>query len=72
MDDILLVSHDPKPSLLQIGATYELKEGSLGKPETYLGAQVYEHHLTDGRKAWGMSSKKYVKNAVDIVEGLRC
>lgn len=70
VDDILLVSHDPKPSLLRIGASYELKEGSLGHPETYLGAQVYQHYLRDGRKAWGMSSEKYVKNAVQIVEDL--
>ena len=70
VDDILLVSHDPKPSLLQIGAMYELKEGSLGPPETYLGAQLYQHSLHDGRKAWGMSSVKYVKNAVITVENL--
>ena len=70
VDDILLVSHDPKPALLQIGALYELKEGSLGQPETYLGAQVYRHDLRDGRQAWGMSSEKYVRNAVNTVEGL--
>jgi hypothetical protein len=70
VDDILLVSHDPKTTLLQIGLKYELKEGSLGPPETYLGAQVYEHSLRDGRKAWGMTSEKYVRNAVNTVESL--
>lgn len=70
VDDILMISHDPKPALLQIGALYELKEGSLGPPETYLGAQIYQHSLHDGRKAWGMSSVKYVKNAVSTVENL--
>ena len=70
VDDILLVSHNPRPSLLQIGAFYELKGGSLGNPETYLGAQVYRHYLRDGRKAWGMSSEKYTKNAVQTVEAL--
>jgi len=70
VDDILLVSHDPKPVLLQIGSQYELKEGSLGAPDTYLGAQVYSHSLRDGRKAWGMTSEKYTKNAVATVEDL--
>ena len=70
VDDILLVSHDPKPTPLETGAFYELKEGSLGIPETYLGAQIYQHYLRDGRKAWGMSSEKYTKNAVNTVEDL--
>lgn len=70
VDDILMVSHDPKTPLLQIGTIYELKEGSLGRPDSYLGAQVYQHYLRDGNKAWGMSSEKYIKNAVNIVEGL--
>jgi hypothetical protein len=70
VDDILLISHDPRPTLLAIGRFYELKEGSLGTPSTYLGAQVYQHYLRDGRKAWGMSSEKYTKNAVNTVESL--
>ena len=70
VDDILLVSHDPKPTLLRIGASYEIKEGSLGPPETYLGAQVYKHYLPDGRAAWGMASEKYTRNAVKTVEDL--
>jgi hypothetical protein len=51
VDDILLVSHDPGTTLRVIGTYYELKEGSLGPPDTYLGAQVYQHNLPDGRKA---------------------
>lgn len=40
VDNILLVSHDPKPILLQIvGSKYKLKEGSLGHPTTYLGGK---------------------------------
>jgi hypothetical protein len=70
VDDILLVSHAPRPTLEQIGKTYELKEGSLQSPDTYLGAQIYVHGLPDGRSAWAMSSEKYVKNAVRTVETL--
>ena len=70
VDDILLMSHDPKSTLTRLGKIYPLKERSLGKPELYLRAQIYEHHLPDGRKAWGMSNEKYVKSAVSTVEDL--
>ena len=70
VDDILLASHAPRPMLLQIGTIYKLKEGSLGNPSSYLGVQVYQHHLKDGQSAWGMLSKKYVRNAVATVEAL--
>ena len=65
-----MVSMDPKTTLLAIGELYEIKEGSLQEPEQYLGAQIYKHTLRDGTWAWGMSSEKYLKNAVDRVENL--
>ena len=64
VDDILLISHDPKPTLEALG------DGSLAKPDIYLGAQLYEHKLPDGCKAWAMASDKYVGNAVSTIEGL--
>ena len=70
VDDLMFVSHNPKPTLVSIDKTCQLKEGSLGKPDTYLGGQIYEHHLNDGRKCWGMTSEKYIKNAVQTVEDL--
>jgi len=70
VDDILLVSTDPKVTLLEIGKSYEIKEGSLSHPDTYLGAQIHQQYLQDGRKAWAMSSYKYVKNAVATIEAL--
>ena len=48
MDDILLVSHDPKSTLDHLGKIYALKERGLGKPDIYLGSQIYKHHLLDG------------------------
>ena len=67
VDDILLSSHDPKPTMELINTFYELKEPAAA-PETYLGAQIYLHSLADGTSAWAMSSEKYVKNAVASVE----
>ena len=70
VDDILLVSHDPRPSLIELGKVYALKKSSLGTPDIYLGAQIYQHSLPDGRKSWGMSSERYVKSSIETVEGL--
>ena len=49
---------------------YRLKEGSIGKPTTYLGAQITEHRFPDEPQflSWAMSSAKYVKEAVRLVE----
>ena len=70
VDDILAVVHQLDETIKAIGAVYKIKEGSDGPPTTYLGAQVYKHNLPDGRSAWGMSSEKYVKNAVRTVQDL--
>jgi hypothetical protein len=49
---------------------YRLKEGSVGKPSQYLGAQIAEHPFPDdpGCTTWSMSSAKYVKEAIRLVE----
>ena len=70
VDDILAVVHQLDETIKAIGAVYKIKEGSDGPPTTYLGAQVYKHNLPDGSSAWGMSSEKYVKNAVRTVQDL--
>lgn len=70
VDDILCVGHDPNETIRKIGEVYEIKEGSDGPPKLYLGAQIYMHSLPDGTSAWGMSSERYVKNAVRTVQDL--
>ena len=70
VDDILCVSEDPKKTIKAIGDEYEIKEGSEGRPDTFLGAQIYRHHLPNGTYAWAMSSEKYIKNAINTVETL--
>ena len=70
VDDILAISENPKPILTEISNSFPIKEESIGPPDTYLGAQIYTHRLPDGQQAWGMTSEKYVKNAISTVEGL--
>lgn len=70
-DDILCVSEDPKAILTKLDQHYLLKKDSIGKPETYFGAQVGHYSLPDdpSRPRWYMSSEKYVKEAVRNVKG---
>jgi hypothetical protein len=70
VDDILCISLDPKATIDFIGDVYEIKKGSEKRPDTFLGAQIYRHHLEDGTYAWAMSSEKYVKSAIVTVEAL--
>ena len=71
VDDILLVSEKPQPVLDEIDSHYKIKAGSTGEPSVYLGAQIYKHtSLPDGSWAWGMTSEKYITNAVRIVEDM--
>mgnify|MGYP003321204368 FL=1 len=70
VDDILLISHDPKPTLTKLGQIYNIKNDTIAEPTQYLGAQIYKHSLPDGSWAWAMSSEKFIKNAVQTVEQL--
>jgi hypothetical protein len=47
---------------------YTLKNSTVQELETYLGADVRRHELSDGQKAWAISSDTYVRRAVNEVE----
>jgi hypothetical protein len=72
VDDVLAISKDPSKVIESLKATYKLKEGSVGPPTTYLGAQVKQFHLPNsddpGKVRWAMSSEKYVNAAIKEVE----
>ena len=70
VDDILCVSHQALAVLQEIGEFYTIKPDSLKKPDLYLGAEVAEFQLPDGRVAWSTSPRKYVLNAIKTVEAL--
>jgi hypothetical protein len=63
-------SCDPAHIIQAIDDCYKMKEGSVAPPDIYLGAQIYRHSLPDGSWAWGMSSTKYICNAILTVESL--
>jgi hypothetical protein len=63
VDDILHMSHNPGDTMGTLAKLYELKEGSVGVPDRYPGANVGKFQLEDGTEAWYMSAHDYVKSA---------
>jgi hypothetical protein len=70
VDDILSVSHAPKAAIEEITQFYKAKDGSIQKPKIYLGADVGQMTLEDGRTVWTTSPRTYVKNSIKVVEDL--
>ena len=52
----------------ELAARYRLKEGSVGPPERYLGADTKITQASSGLECWAMSSDSYVREAVKVVE----
>eukprot|EP00934_Nitzschia_sp_Nitz4_P001810 Nitzschia sp. Nitz4//scaffold191_size41780//52//5493//NITZ4_007461-RA/size41780-processed-gene-0.69-mRNA-1//1//CDS//3329540163//1810//frame0 len=68
VDDCLAIHHDAMKTVMEINHYFPMKKDSIGKPKYYLGAKVTEVTLENGVKAWGMSSSKYIQEAVRKVE----
>jgi hypothetical protein len=69
VDDALAIGVDAENMLRrEIGRYFELKEESIGPPKIYLGGQMQLVELSNGAKAWGISSSQYVQAAVNNVE----
>ena len=69
VDDIIIVSANPKEPMDKLNEIYEFGEEAK-PPERYLGANITQWQLPDGKMCWAMSGKDYVKNAVNIVKDL--
>ena len=68
VDDILCISHATAPIMKDLATWYQLKEGSIGSPTRYLGANIGTMENLDGKDCWAMSSDSYHQNAVKIVQ----
>jgi hypothetical protein len=68
VDDLLVLSEHPELIMKGISQLCRMKEGSVAKPNMYLGAQVKEHRLPNnpGKLVWSMSAEKYIKEAIRI------
>lgn len=72
VDDLLVLSHKPGDVMKILSTKYKLKDGSIKKPDIYLGADIKEWQIGDaddnGKIRWAMSSETYVKRAVRDIE----
>jgi hypothetical protein len=67
-NDILVMHHDPMTILDKINGYMPLKPSSVGDPDIYLGAKLCGTRLKNGIRAWGLSTPKYVAQAVTNCE----
>ena len=67
VDDVLVIHHDANAELERIDNHFEMKPGSMGDPDLYLGAKLRKVTI-DGTDAWSFSSSKYVQASVQNVE----
>ena len=64
VDDCLAISHNAVTVLTHLDNYFQMKQGSIRDPDIYLGAKLRQVILSNGVKCWGMSSAKYVQEAV--------
>jgi hypothetical protein len=68
VDDVLVISHDPKPIMETIKQAYRLKEEPTA-PETYLGATIKTWRIQgESNPVWSMNCVQYLKEALRNVE----
>ena len=70
VDGIMIVSHWCDEVARKIGEFYNIKEGSQGPYTRYLGANTEKIQTEDGCDIWKTSSRSYITNDIETVEGL--
>ena len=72
VDNILCAHEYPKSIIDKLGSVYRLKDGSIEKPERYLGIDMKSWTIQaedcDKTECYAMSCKKYIKEAIRVVE----
>lgn len=68
VDDCLCIHHDAESALLELDKYFQMKPGSIGDPDIYLGAKLRLVQLDNGVSAWSASPSKYVQDAVANVD----
>ncbi|KAL7574019.1 hypothetical protein ACA910_015599 [Epithemia clementina (nom. ined.)] len=67
VDDVIAVSHRPGEIIESIAQLYRLKD-KPGAPEIFLGADIKQWDLPDGKRCWAMSAGTYLKRALATVD----
>ena len=69
-DNITILSHLGDEVARKIGNFYKIKEGIKRLPTQYLGADTEKDQTENGREICTTSSRSYITNAIENVEGL--
>ena len=67
VDDVLSISTDPTKVMKEIQKRFKFKKDAIEPPEIYLGARIEKKQL-NGQEVWTMSSKDYIKHAIENLE----
>ena len=68
VDDCMAISHNVTATLQEIDKFFQMKPGSIGDPDVYLGGKLRKIRLPNGVLTWANSSSKYVQEIVTNVE----
>jgi hypothetical protein len=74
VDDVLVISQQPKIVIDSLSKHVTFKPDSIGPPKNYLGTDVSQVTIHDGngdtpaKHVWCMSATEYVKRAIEEVE----
>jgi len=68
VDDCLCIHHDTEGALRELDKYFQMKPGSIGDPDIYLGAKLRQVTLDNGVHAWSASPSKYIQDAINNVE----
>ena len=67
VDDILTISTKAKEVMLEVAQRFKFKKDRIEPPEIYLGGRLENKKLGD-RRIWTLTSKDYLKAAIDNLE----
>ena len=62
IDDCMAISHNATTTLQEINKFFQMKPGSIGDPDVYLGGKLRKIRLPNGVLAWANLSFKYVQD----------
>jgi hypothetical protein len=69
VDDALAIGENAERILREeLGRYFELKDGSIGSPNLYLGGNIRKVQLDNGVECWAFGSSQYVQSAVKNVK----
>ena len=68
VDDVLSIGENAESPIQMLGKVFKLKEGSVGPPDRYLGANIEKLQTEDGRDIWSFNCKDYLKGAIERVK----